>query len=36
VSQDEDVNTAGLTAILGLLFIVWILRALFIRADNTK
>ncbi len=36
MSQDDDANTAGLLTILAFVLIVYVLRALFSAADQTK
>lgn len=34
--QDDAGNSAGLAVIFGFLIIIWVLRALFSAADQTK
>lgn len=34
--HDDAGNSAGLVAIVGFLIIIWVLRALFSAADQTK
>jgi len=35
-SPDEDANTAGIVVVLFFLVVVWVLRALFAAADQSK